>query len=356
MNENLRSASGQQSPYSSLRALVTGLGSMGKRRIRNLHALGVRDITGYDPREDRRLEASQRYGITTVTSLSEGLSSSPSVLIISTPPHRHLEPAWASLEAGIPFFMEANCFLRGLEELALSIEKCRLACAPSRTMWFHPGMRKIKELIDSGDLGRPAEFSHHCGHALPNWHPWEDYRMFYGGQPEARGAGWDMIGFELYMLTWMFGRVSSLSAMFGKLSTYDTPVDDTFQLLLRFESGTLGSAMIDVLAPLPFRSLRIISERGVIEWDQERFQVGHYLAGSDRWDFYPIERGHVEPMYHAAEEMYFHEIEAFLKGVLGIMPYPASFRDEVEIMRLVEAVRVSQELCKHVTFPFNTDP
>ena len=36
-----------------MRALVIGLGSMGKRRVRNLMALGYKDIAGYDPREER---------------------------------------------------------------------------------------------------------------------------------------------------------------------------------------------------------------------------------------------------------------------------------------------------------------
>ena len=46
-----------------MRFLVIGLGSMGKRRVRNLRALGVDHIAGYDPREDRRVEASDNYGI-----------------------------------------------------------------------------------------------------------------------------------------------------------------------------------------------------------------------------------------------------------------------------------------------------
>ena len=33
-----------------MKALVVGLGSMGKRRIRNLQALGLSDIGGFDDR------------------------------------------------------------------------------------------------------------------------------------------------------------------------------------------------------------------------------------------------------------------------------------------------------------------
>jgi predicted dehydrogenase len=48
-----------------MKCLVVGLGSMGKRRIRNLRALGLADIVGVDPRADRRDEAAQKYGVAT---------------------------------------------------------------------------------------------------------------------------------------------------------------------------------------------------------------------------------------------------------------------------------------------------
>ncbi len=48
-----------------MKFLIAGLGSMGKRRIRNLLALGERDIVGFDIRADRRQEALDRYGIRT---------------------------------------------------------------------------------------------------------------------------------------------------------------------------------------------------------------------------------------------------------------------------------------------------
>ena len=44
-----------------MRILVIGLGSMGKRRIRNLSVLGHSTIAGFDIRSDRRLEAAKKY-------------------------------------------------------------------------------------------------------------------------------------------------------------------------------------------------------------------------------------------------------------------------------------------------------
>ena len=335
--------------FQELAALVVGLGSMGKRRVRNLRALGVGRIIGWDTREDRRREATERYGIELADSFEAGMARRPDVLIISTPPHKHLEFAGAAVQANMHFFMEANSFLEGMAELAAALRGRSIVAAPSRTLGFVEGYQKVKELLDQGLLGPLAGFVHHCGHALPLWHPWEDYRDFYGGWPEAKGAGWDMIGFELCGLTYLFGDVAVLSAMYGKRAGFDTPIDDTFQLLLRFESGALGSSMIDVVSPHAYRTLRAVGEKGIIHYDFEERRVEFFSAETREWTRFEGQRGQVEPMYHAAEEYYIAELGTFLRAVTGEGEYPATFEDELTLMRLVEAVRESQESGRHIS-------
>ena len=74
-----------------MKAVQIGLGSMGKRRIRNLLSVGINDITGFDKREDRRREAEDKYQIKTSAELTADLLSESDILIVSTPPDRHLE-------------------------------------------------------------------------------------------------------------------------------------------------------------------------------------------------------------------------------------------------------------------------
>jgi predicted dehydrogenase len=336
--------------YTDLAVLVVGLGSMGRRRVRNMQALGIGRIIGFDTREDRRQESEKLNGIETVESFDAGTALNPDALVISTPPHRHLEYAHAGIDTNIPFFMEANCFVEGMADLVEALHGRELVAAPSRTLWFIEGVKKAHELLDTGALGTPAMFQHHCGHALPLWHPWEDYREFYGGWKEAKGAGWDMIGFELYALTYLFGPVKSLSAMYGKRASFDTPVDDTFQINLEFAGGTLGHAMIEVVSPVSYRTLRIVSEKGVIAWDHVQNTLDLFTTEADAWTRFTQDAGHAEPMYHAPEEPYIEEMDAFFKAVVGETPYPATFEDELGIMRLVDGVRESQEAGRRVEF------
>ena len=84
-----------------MKFLLVGLGSMGKRRIRNLQHLKAGEIFGFDPRADRREESAGRYGIQTCASFDDGMARDPDAVIISTPPDLHAQTlsAWNMLDA-----------------------------------------------------------------------------------------------------------------------------------------------------------------------------------------------------------------------------------------------------------------
>ena len=76
-----------------MKFLIVGLGSMGKRRIRNLQHLEAGEIVGYDLRSDRCEEAEARYGVRTFTDFEGAMALDPDVLVISTPPDLHMQYA-----------------------------------------------------------------------------------------------------------------------------------------------------------------------------------------------------------------------------------------------------------------------
>ena len=78
--------------------LLIGLGSMGKRRIRNLHYLGHHDILAFDIRGDRLLEAKSSYGIATLDSLNSLDWNKITHVIVSTPPDQHADYALEALQ------------------------------------------------------------------------------------------------------------------------------------------------------------------------------------------------------------------------------------------------------------------
>ena len=212
-----------------MKALIIGLGSMGKRRIRNLHALGYEDVKAYDPREDRVQEAQGKYGITPIFNLEGVLNNSVDIVIVSTPPDHHLEYALMAVEAGKHVFIEASAIDDGLDKLLQLQSKSPIVIAPSSTMRFHPAVKTIKAIVDTKEIGTVLAFSHHFGQYLPKWHPYEDYRTFYVSDPIV-GATIELVAFELVWLTWICGIPSKVAAMKGKFGTLDNTIDDLYQV------------------------------------------------------------------------------------------------------------------------------
>src|SRR5262249_41975890 len=99
-----------------MKLAVIGMGSMGKRRLRNLRAIGGVEVTGFDPRPDRVQEAAglgfQARPLSELQTL-RGLDG----LIISTPPDRHVEYLRKAVDARVPAFVEASVILEGLHQI-----------------------------------------------------------------------------------------------------------------------------------------------------------------------------------------------------------------------------------------------
>jgi len=318
-----------------VKVLVAGLGSMGKRRIRCLKALGVRDITGFDPRRDRRDEAAWKYGIKTFAAFSKALKLNPDLMIISTPPDRHREYALYAAEKGIHFFVEAGVLKEDYDRLEQLAKKNNCIAAPSCTMRFFQGPKKTRQLIESGAIGRPCTFTYHSAQYLPDWHPWEDIRDFYVSNPVTGGCR-EIVPFELIWLNDIFGPFERVKSFHGKVGELPVEIDDVYHLLLSSRGGKLlGHLTVDVLASPAVRHLRVVGTLGQLVWDAGEKCVYWYTLEDDKWNHWLEESGTVEKGYINLEEPYIEEIDRFLTAAEGKAPYGYTFGEDMRILDLL---------------------
>ena len=210
--------------------LIVGLGSMGKRRIRCLQALGYTNIYGYDNRHDRRQESEAKYGI------NVGFCEDPNNVFLSLPPSLHRE--YSERYKHLPTFIEA-----GTELLDHG--------TPSATMLFNPLVKIIQEKLPT--IGKVINITYHCGQYLPDWHPYEKISDFYA----AESGAIEMVAFELMWFTRLFGYpdyTTGFNRMGGEIEGL-TSLDS-----LGFCTKTghlLSTIMIDVVSRKPIRQLVI---------------------------------------------------------------------------------------------------
>lgn len=325
-----------------IQALVVGLGSMGKRRVRNLRALGVMGIAGFDPRRDRRDEASQKYGIPVFDSFDVALRTfNPNVLIISTPPDQHMHYARQGLQFRLHCFIEASVVdAEGIANLASGARDAGLVMAPSCTMRYYPGPQKVRALVRAGVIGKVLSFNYQTGQYLRDWHPWERIEDFYVSRRET-GAAREIVPFELAWLNEVFGQPTPLACVKEKLTDMPVDIDDVYHCILRYDSGTLANITIEVISrPVATREMRLLGTEGEIIFSADANNVRYINISLSDWVVLELERGSVESQYINPEEPYIAEMQDFLSAVRAqdASLFPNSLEDDVAVLNTLYAL------------------
>lgn len=322
-----------------MKLLVVGLGSMGKRRVRNLQALGGHEVAGMDVRADRREDASMKYGIAVFSEFTDALDLfQPNAVVISTSPERHMDIAFAAFDHGLSCFIEASVVdAERIRELDCRSSSTPVLFAPSCTMRYFPGPRKVRELVRSGIVGRPVNINYHTGQYLPDWHPWEAIQDFYVSARET-GGGREIVPFELTWLHDIFGFPEALACVKDKLTDMPADIDDIYHCLLKFPGGAVGNLTVEVISrPHATRELRVLGSEGEIVYSADSNSVRWAKIGDSGWTECDLGTGSIESGYINPEEPYIAEMRDFVSAVAqgDKRLYPNTLRDDYKVLRLL---------------------
>lgn len=312
---------------------------MGKRRIRNFQYLKQEKIIGFDSREDRCKEASEKYNIETFQDISKALDEKPDAMVISTPPDLHMKYAKIALENKIHFFTEASVVQDEMEDIIEMLDKNDIVGLPSCTMRYHPIVNEIRNILSKNIIGKPLSFLYHSGQYLPDWHPWEDYRKFYVAKRET-GACREIVPFELVWLIDLFGKIKTVSARKSKVSSLEIDIDDIYNILLEFENGIESTMTVDVITRFPFRQIKILGESGVIlaDWSE---RIVKYFTKEEGWIENRIDDGKIEEDYIHGEGPYIEEMKVFLESIQKNRKQPYTFKEDLQILKTLELIEKS---------------
>jgi len=325
-----------------MKFLVVGLGSMGKRRIRNLKALNEDEIIGFDIKVERCKEAVEKYQIIAYSDFSECLAEKPDAIVISTPPDLHMKYAKEAIRNKIHFFTEASVVQDKMEEVIIGLKNFDIIGLPSCTMRYHPIVKKVNEVLESGKLGKVLAFTYHSGQYLPDWHPWEDYRKFYVSQKET-GACREIVPFELVWLTSTFGQIRSVFADKDKLSNLDVDIDDIYNTILEFKNRIKGVLTVDVIVRTPIRQLKILTENGMITADWYE-NIVSFFTKEKGWSHSKIDSGKPDKGCIHGERMYVQEMEHFIKSIKKETIQNYTFEEDLKILKVLEKIEKSSEI------------
>lgn len=250
-----------------MKYLIAGLGSIGRRHFRNLLALGERDILFYRTHHST-LPDDELSGFPIETDLRAALAHRPDAVIISNPTALHLDVAIPAAQCGCHILLEkpVSHSMAHMDELERAVQHNGVKVLVGFQFRFHPGLQRVKRHLDDGDIGEPLSSRAHWGEYLPNWHPWEDYKLGYAARPELGGGVVLTLSHPLDYLCWLLGEVESLWA-YTSHRGLNMPVEDLAEIGMRFKTGVVGSIHLDYDQRPASHTLEIIGTRGTLRWD-----------------------------------------------------------------------------------------
>lgn len=317
---------------------VVGCGSIGLRHLRNLAALGCRDLVAVDPDPARRAAAVAAVpGALALPSLGAALDAGASVALVATPSALHVEPALEAVRAGADLFVEKPlaASLDGVAELVDEAERRGTTALVACNLRFHPGLALLQRLAADGAIGRLLSARIECGSWLPGWRPGQDYRDGYAAS-RALGGGvvLDAIH-ELDYARWLLGDVSAVACFAGHLSGLEIETEDVAAILLRFASGAIGEVHLDYVQRTASRTCQLIGEEGTLRWD--------FASGTTRLVAPGGETAFPAPAGWEPNAMYVAELEHFLACLAGHDEPAQSLRDGRAALEIALAALASAE-------------
>ncbi len=270
-----------------LTALVVGGGSIGRRHLSNLRRLepSAEIVLWRQHAKPGDAGAVVSDADRVVYSLADALDTHPDLAVVASPATRHVETGLALASNDVPLLVEKPLSHRQDEARAL-ITLCReraLALMVGYNLRFYPPLQTLRETLVAGEIGRPMSIRADVGQHLPEWRPGADYRSGVSARSDLGGGVLLELSHELDYVSWLVGGVRSVMALVGHLSDLEIDVEDTAEILLRFQGGAFGSIHLDMTQAAMTRSCRLVGTEGVLVWNGLDHSVRLYRAAARSW-------------------------------------------------------------------------
>jgi predicted dehydrogenase len=257
-----------------IRVAVIGAGAWGINHVRAMsRAKDAELVLVCDSNEAARIRAATiapnaRIGCDFADALT---APDVDAVVVATPAKDHAEQARMALNANKHVLVEKPLALDAGDAHAVvsAAETHKRVLMVGHLMLFHPGLEKLKSMIDSGELGRIYYIY--------------SLRVNLGRVRQDENALWSLAPHDVSMIEYLLGdEPDSVSARGG---TYlQSRIEDVVFVNLRFRSGVSAQIQVSWLDPRKERRLTIVGSQKMVEFDDvhpvEKIRI--YDKGFDR--------------------------------------------------------------------------
>ncbi len=246
-----------------MKFVIAGLGSIGRRHLRNLVSLGEMDIILYRTHNSTMPEE-DLAGFEVLSDYQQALAARPDAVIVSNPTALHLDIAIPAADQGVHIMLEkpVSHSMDRISELQQAAHQKGVKTLVGFQYRFHPTLGKLREILLSGEIGDPVSCRAHWGEYLPNWHPWEDYRKSYAARPDLGGGVVLTLCHPFDYLRWILGEVDTIWAFTSVSDELPIGTESIAEVGMKFANGATGTVHLDYLQQPGSHTLNILGTKG----------------------------------------------------------------------------------------------
>jgi len=258
-------------------------------------------------------------------------------VVVATSAETHYEIARAALQAGKHVLVEKPLVLnseRGREIVQLAEEK-NLVLAVGHLLLYHPAVEKLKELVQSGELG--------------DIYYLYSSRINLGKVRTAENALWSFAPHDISVMLHLIEGMPNLVSATGQ-SFLNAGVEDVAFFTLHFPGGAMGHGQVSWLDPHKIRKITVVGSKKMVVFDdmESAEKIKLYDKGVDAppsYDSYgeyqTLRIGDIIiPKIRMAEPLR-NECQHFLDCIITGRRPLADGQEGLEVLRVLEAAQES---------------
>lgn len=309
---------------------VLGCGGWGKNIVRSVDRLGVLRAV-VDPSEAGRAKAAELVPDAEVHADPEAVFADPLIrgVMIATPAETHFELARAAIAAGKDVFVEKPLTIdvnesRELVRLAADAERILMV---GHLLEYHPAILKLKELIDTGELGEVR-------YIISN-------RLNLGKIRTEENALWSFAPHDIAVILRLVGS-DPVEVVATGGSYISEGIADTTVTQLRFNDGVRSHVFVSWLHPFKEQKLVVVGSKKMASFDDVNKELVLHDQRVDWQEGQPVPvKGEGTPVDFGEAEPLLEECRHFVEAIKTRRMPRTDGDNGVRVLRVLHAAQES---------------
>lgn len=320
---------------------VIGVGYWGPNLLRNFNNANGAEARWAADLDDARLAHIGRLypSVRTTRDYRDMLEDEATeAVVVATPADTHCQLACEALAAGKHVFVEKPMAMTSAEcrEMVLASEKAGRKLMVGHTFLFNAAVHRIKELIDSGELGE-------IFYVYVN-------RVNLGLFREDCNVVWDLAPHDIAILNWLLDSTPETLTAVGH--SYVQPhIEDVAFVNLQYPGKVMAHLHVSWLDPNKVRTITVVGSKKMLVYDDvsntEKLRVYdkgvNVMPHYDSFGEFQLSYRYgdiVLPRIEDSEPLR-NEAEHFVAAIRGEVPLRSDGVSGLEVVRALEAACVS---------------